>query len=68
MIKVAEKSKKVAPVQQEKIEPVFSKSQLISSKKYEKDRDVLMVVLEDKNYTEKEVLQAIDEFKKGKVK
>lgn len=68
MIKVAGKSKKVVPMQQEKVEPVFSKSQLISSKKYEKDRDVLMVVLEDKNYTEKEVLQAIDEFKKGKVK
>ena len=68
MIRVARKSNKVVPVQQEKVEPVFSKSQLISSKKYEKDRDVLMVVLEDKNYTEKEVLQAIDEFKKGKVK
>ena len=59
---------KVEPVQQTKIEPVFSKSQLIASKKYEKDRDVLMVVLEDKDYTEKEVLQAIDKFKKGKVK
>ena len=59
---------KVAPVQQTKTEPVFSKSQLIASKKYEKDRDVLMVVLEDKDYTEEEVLQAIDKFKKGKVK
>lgn len=62
------KKQKETSVKETKKEPVFSKSQLISSKKYEKDRDVLMVVLEDKNYTEKEVLQAIDEFKKGKVK
>lgn len=67
MIRVAKKQKDTV-VKEAKKEPVFSKSQLISSKKYEKDRDVLMVVLEDKNYTEKEVLQAIDEFKKGKVK
>ena len=60
---------KVAPVQQNtEKEPVFSKEQLIASKKYEKDRDILSVVLEDKDYTDKEVLQAIEAFKKGKVK
>lgn len=50
-----------------KQEPVFTKEQLLASKKYEADRDIISVVLEDGSYTEKQVTKAIEQFKKGKV-
>lgn len=50
-------------------EPVFTKSQLIKSKRYADRTDILNVILEDgKNYTIKEVEKLIDGFMKKEVK
>ncbi len=47
----------------------FTKSQLLKSKKYIHQTDVLNVILEDdKNYTIKEVEKLIDGFMKKEVK
>ncbi len=47
----------------------FTKSQLLKSKKYVHQTDVLNVILEeDKNYTIKEVEKLIDGFMKKEVK
>lgn len=51
----------------ERKEPVFTKEQLLASKKYEADKDILSVALENGSYTEKQVAKAIEQFKKGKV-
>lgn len=48
---------------------VFSKEQLISSKKFMNNKDVLSALLEDdKKYSESEVNEIIENFMKGKVK
>lgn len=57
---------------QEKLENTeqsyFSKKQIINSKKFALNRDLLSGLLEDnKPYTLNEVEQKINEFKKGKV-
>lgn len=45
-------------------EPVFSKDQLVKSKTYRDDQDILKVVLkDDKQYTHSEVKKLIKEFK-----
>lgn len=47
----------------------FSKMQIVSAKKYEKDIDVINALLSDKkSYTLAEVDTIIEDFKKGKVK
>lgn len=47
----------------------FSKKQLISSKKYKKDRDIILAILDDsKKYSFDEVDEKIDNFMKGEVK
>lgn len=48
-------------------EPIFTKEQLLMSKKYEKDRDIIAAVLEEGSYTESEIRKIIEQFKKGKV-
>lgn len=48
-------------------EPIFTKEQLLTSKKYEKDRDIIAAVLEEGSYTESEIRKIIEQFKKGKV-
>lgn len=62
-------SKKVEEVEQVvKEETRYSKKQLVSSKKYASNRDLLQVLLEDnKSYTLKEVENKIKEFKKRRV-
>ena len=48
---------------------VFNKEQLISSKKFMNNKDVLYALLEDnKEYSESEVNEIIENFMKGKVK
>lgn len=50
------------------IENKFTKEQLISSKLFRNDKDILSATLEDdKNYTKKEAQEIIEKFKKGKV-
>lgn len=62
-------SKKIEEVGQVvKEETKYSKKQLVSSKKYASNRDLLQVLLEDnKSYTFKEVESKINEFKKRRV-
>lgn len=46
----------------------FSKKQIVSSKRYRNNVDLLNAVLKDnKTYTLKEVNEIIEKFKKGKV-
>ena len=45
-----------------------SKDSLLESKDFAQDKDILMAVLDDKEYTKEEARQAIEHFKKGKVK
>lgn len=50
----------------EKQEPVFSKEQLVNSKKYKQYRDILSSQLEDGDYPASQVDKVIDDFlKKG---
>lgn len=50
------------------IENKFTKEQLISSKLFRNDKDVLSAILEsNKEYTKKEVQKRIEKFRKGKV-
>lgn len=52
-----------------KTEPVFSKERLTQSAKYADSRDLLTVLLSEKeNYTYKQVDELIQQFKKGSVK
>lgn len=64
---VTKKATKKATEKQ--IEPSFSKSQLIKSKRFIDECDLLNALLSDnKTYTIDEVVKLIDDFKKGKVK
>ena len=50
------------------IENKFTKEQLISSKLFRNDKDVLSAILEsNKEYTKKEAQEIIETFTKGKV-
>lgn len=52
----------------EKKEPAFSKGQIIGSKKYQENKDILNALLEEKkSYTAKEVQVLLEKFQKGKV-
>lgn len=49
--------------------PVFTKEQILSSKKYQHRKDVVNVLLkDDQSYTSDEVDKLIDDFMKRKVK
>lgn len=50
------------------METSFTKEQLLKSHKYSKYKDVLNVVLEDKEYTLSDVDKEIERFKKKEVK
>lgn len=55
-------------IEEKEQEKQFYKSQLVSSKKYASNKDLLQVLLEDnKMYTFEEVNNKIEEFKKRKV-
>ena len=50
-------------------EPVFTKDQIASSKKYAENRDLIEALLEDsKTYKLSEVDKLINDYKKGAVK
>ena len=50
------------------IENKFTKEQLISSKLFSNNKDILSATLENnKEYTKKEAQEIIEKFKKGKV-
>lgn len=56
-------------VVEKQIETSFSKSQLVKSKRFFEERDLLNALLTDnKAYTIDEVTNMISDFKKGKVK
>jgi len=56
-------------VVEKQIEPSFSKSQLVKSKRFLEERDLLNALLTDnKTYSIDEVTNMISDFKKGKVK
>lgn len=49
--------------------PAFTKEQIVASKKYRSNRDLLNVILDEgKKYTAAEIDKKIEDFKKGKVK
>ena len=50
-----------------KQELLFTKEQILASKKYSNRRDVLGVILADKNYTLEQVDSLLEKFMKGKV-
>ncbi len=53
----------------EATETVFTKAQIIASKKYSNRQDILNALLvDDKNYSLSEVDALIDKFMKGKVR
>jgi len=53
---------------QEKTENKYSKTQIVNSKKYEKNRDVLQAILkETEKYTTEEVDKKIENFMKRRV-
>lgn len=61
-------NKKEEIEQIEKEEQRYSKKQLVSSKKYASNKDLLQVLLKDDyDYTLKEVENKINEFKKRRV-
>lgn len=54
---------------EKQMEPSFSKSQLVKSKRFFEERDLLHALLADnKTYTIDEVKTMISDFKKGEVK
>ena len=63
------KNNKSEDIKQAEMEQIkFSKEQLVSSKKYESNRDLLQTLLDkDKSYTLEEVEEKIYEFKKRRV-
>lgn len=61
------KSDTVETVEQA-VEPVFTKQQLIKSKRFENRRDALNALLDDsKSYTINQAQAVIDKFMKGQV-
>lgn len=62
-------AKKTETKTEVKRETLFSKEQILASKKYANRRDVLGVVLADgKQYTSEQVESLLENFMKGKVK
>lgn len=61
--KTADKAEQPAPA-----EPVFTKDQLVNSKAFSRQRDILMAILDaDKTYTKAQVENLVSEFLKRKV-
>ncbi len=53
----------------ESTESKFTKEEIVSSKRYIEDSDIVRALLEDnKTYTLKEVDNIVEKFRKGKVK
>jgi len=61
--KTADKGNQPAPA-----EPVFTKDQLVNSKAFSHQKDILMAILDaDKTYTKAQVEKLVSEFLKRKV-
>ncbi len=58
-----ETKKKVKKVAEEK----YTKEQIVNSKTFINNRDLLNAVLENKSYSKKEINEIIKKYKKGKV-
>lgn len=54
-------------MEKNKNEIKFTKKNILKSKKYQNRKDILNVLLEDKEYSFSEVDALIDKFMKGKV-
>ena len=50
-----------------KKEEQFTKEQIVNSRTFIDNRDLLNAILEDKSYSKKEVDEIIKDYKKGKV-
>ena len=48
-------------------EEKFTKEQIVNSKTFIENRDLLKAILEDKSYSKKEINEIIKIYKKGKV-
>ena len=61
-------SKKEAKKEVKKItEEKYTKEQIVNSKTFINNRDLLNAILEDKSYSKKEINEIIENYKKGKV-
>ena len=58
-----ETKKEVKKVTEEK----YTKEQIVNSKTFINNRDLLNAILEDKSYSKKEINEIIKNYKKGKV-
>jgi hypothetical protein len=58
-------AKTKAVEKEETAAPVFTKSQLVKSQKYQNKRDALNALLDEKSYTLKEVDEILNDFLKG---
>lgn len=58
-----ETKKEVKKVAEEK----YTKEQIVNSKTFINNRDLLNAILEDKSYSKKEINEIIENYKKGKV-
>ena len=58
-----ETKKEVKKVTEEK----YTKEQIVNSKTFINNRDLLNAILEDKSYSKKEIHEIIENYKKGKV-
>ena len=48
-------------------EEKYTKEQIVNSKTFINNRDLLNAILEDKSYSKKEINEIIENYKKGKV-
>ena len=58
-----ETKKEVKKITEEK----YTKEQIVNSKTFINNRDLLDAILEDKSYSKKEINEIIENYKKGKV-
>lgn len=58
-----ETKKEVKKITKEK----YTKEQIVNSKTFINNRDLLNAILEDKSYSKKEINEIIENYKKGKV-
>ena len=66
---VVKKTNSVEAKSSEKVEPMFSKEQILASAKYTSRRDLVDALLDNKkSYTIEMVDEAINKFMKGQVK
>ena len=66
---MAVKKSKPAASEQEKVEKLFSKEQLLAAERFQERKDIVNALLSpDKQYTVETVEQMIEKYMKGQVK